>query len=72
MTIEAHGVSLRPTPSRVAKILRAIEAALETNTLQPHAAQKLAGRLSFASQSTFGCLGKAALKPLCQGARRGG
>ena len=64
MTIEAHGVSLRPTPSRVAKILRAIEAALETNTLQPHAAQKLAGRLSFASQSTFGCLGKAALKPL--------
>ena len=64
MTIEAHGVSLRPTPSRVAKILRAIEAALKTNTLQPHAAQKLAGRLSFASQSTFGCLGKAALKPL--------
>ena len=73
MTIEAHGVSLRPTPSRVAKILRAIEAALETNTLQPHAAQKLAGRLSFASQSTFGCLGKGGVEAaLCQGARRGG
>ena len=65
MSIEPDGVSLRPTPARVAKILRAIETALDKNKLQPHAAQKLAGRLSFASQSTFGCLGKAALKPLC-------
>ena len=64
MSIEPDGVSLRPTPARVAKILRAIETALDKNKLQPHAAQKLAGRLSFASQSTFGCLGKAALKPL--------
>ena len=62
--VRRDGVELRPTESRVAKLLAAIESALVSNRLAPAAAQRLAGKLTFLTQATFGAVGKAALKPV--------
>ena len=62
--VRSDGVELRPTESRVAKLLAAIESALFSNRLAPAAAQRLAGKLTFLTQATFGAVGKAALKPV--------
>ena len=58
------GVILRPTPRRVAKLQHIIETALQTNELSPHAAGRLAGKLSFLTQAVFGSVGKSAIQPL--------
>ena len=60
----ADGVRLAPTPERLQKMLQAIQTAIETDTLSPFNAQKMAGRLSFLTQSVFGNLAKAAIKPV--------
>ncbi|CAE7477634.1 PUB3, partial [Symbiodinium sp. CCMP2456] len=63
--VGAEGVWLSPTEERKQKILAQIDEALEADSLSPDAASRLAGRLTFLSQSTFGCTGRAAIKPLC-------
>ena len=62
--IGAEGVWLSPTEERKRKILAQIDEALGSDSLSPDAASRLAGRLTFLSQSTFGCTGRAAIKPL--------
>ena len=64
VTLTPEGVRLAPTPDRLAKILQTIREALNTDRLDPQTAQKLAGRLSFLTQSVFGCVGRAAIKPM--------
>ena len=62
VAIGRDGVVLRPTPALW--ITRTIDDALATNELAPHTAGRLAGRLNFVTQSTFGAVGKAALQPV--------
>ena len=57
VAIGRDGVVLRPTPALW--ITRTIDDALATNELAPHTAGRLAGRLNFVTQSTFGAVGKA-------------
>ena len=59
-----EGVKLSPTPERVATVRASEAAALDSNTLTPAAAEKLAGRLAFLTQAVFGKLGRAALAPI--------
>ena len=64
LAIRPEGVELSPTTKRVEKILGQIDDALARDTLSPDEASRLAGRLTFLSQSTFGSTGRAAVKPL--------
>ena len=52
------------TAKRTQRILEQIDGALKGDRLSPDAASRLAGRLTFLSQSTFGATGRAAIKPL--------
>ena len=68
VTVGSEGVSLQPTPKRLEKIMASIQAALDDDDdddLPPHTANRLAGRLNFVMQSTFGALEKAAQGPRC-------
>ena len=62
--ITPDGVKVAPTEKRVAKLCIAISKALDENSLTPTEAQRLAGRLAFVTQQTFGGVGRAALKPV--------
>ena len=64
VSIGEEGVVLKPTPERVKKVTATIDEALRTDEMTPEVAGKLAGRLNFITQATFGALGKAALKPV--------
>ena len=64
LSIRPEGVELAPTAKRTQKILEQIDGALKGDCLSPEAASRLAGRLTFLSQSTFGATGRAAIKPL--------
>ena len=64
LAIRPEGVELSPTTRRVEKILGQIDDALCKDSLSPDEAWRLAGRLTFLSQSTFGSTGRAAIKPL--------
>ncbi|CAE7868819.1 PUB3, partial [Symbiodinium sp. KB8] len=64
LAIRPEGVELSPTTKRVEKILGQIDDALAKDSLSPDEASRLAGRLTFLSQSTFGSTGRAAIKPL--------
>ena len=64
LSIRPDGVELAPTAKRTQKILEQIDGALTDDSLSPDAASRLAGRLTFLSQSTFGATGRAAIKPL--------
>ena len=64
LSIRPEGVELSPTALRTQKILRQIDNALARDSLSPDEASRLAGRLTFLSQSTFGSTGRAAIKPL--------
>ena len=68
LAIRPEGVELCPTTKRVEKILGQIDDALARDSLSPDEASRLAGRLTFLSQSTFGT-GRAAVKPLYAGRR---
>ena len=50
--------------NRIRKLSKAIGDALRDNALTPAAASRLAGKLAFLTQATFGAVGKAALQPL--------
>ena len=63
LAIRPEGVELSPTTRRVEKILGQIDDALAKDSLSPDEASRLAGRLTFLSQSTFGSTGRA-IKPL--------
>ena len=58
--VGAEGVTLAP----IRKLARTIGDALQDNALMPAAASRLAGKLAFLTQATFGAVGKAALQPL--------
>ena len=62
--IDEHGVTLSPTPQRVAKILSQIRRALDDDSLPPHEASKLAGRVAFLTQAVFGAVARAATKAI--------
>ena len=64
MAVGEEGVVLKPTPERIKKVTATIDEALRTDEMTPEVAGKLAGRLNFITQATFGALGKAALKPV--------
>ena len=64
VSIGEEGVVLKPTPERIKKVTATIDEALRTDEMTPEVAGKLAGRLNFITQATFGALGKAALKPV--------
>ena len=64
LSIRPEGVELSPTAQRTQKILGQIDGALARDSLSPDEASRLAGRLTFLSQSTFGATGRAAIKPL--------
>ena len=64
LSIRPEGVELSPTALRTQKILGQIDDALANDRLSPDEASRLAGRLTFLSQSTFGATGRAAIKPL--------
>ena len=51
-------------PRRVAKLRHAIAQALESNSLTPPEAGRLAGKLSFLTQAVFGAVGRSALQPV--------
>ena len=55
-------IKVLPEPGRVAKIKRQLAEAIRNNTLRPHDAAKLAGRVNFLATSTFGKVGRAATK----------
>ena len=60
----ADGFECRLDADKARKCLRAIEQPLENKVLHPGCAQKLAGRLSWASLFLFRRLGRAMLRPL--------
>ena len=64
VSITRAGVVLQPTPARLQKVLTTIDTALAQDELAPDVASRLAGRLNFVTQSTFGAVGKAALQPV--------
>ena len=64
VAVGEEGVVLKPTPERIKKVTATIDEALRTDEMTPEVAGKLAGRLNFITQATFGALGKAALKPV--------
>ncbi|CAE7923243.1 unnamed protein product [Symbiodinium sp. KB8] len=64
VSITRTGVVLQPTPARLQKVLTTIDTALAEDELAPDVASRLAGRLNFVTQSTFGAVGKAALQPV--------
>ena len=55
---------MAPTPDRLERIMHTIQETLRTDHLDPQTAQKLAGRLAFLTQTVFGCVGRAAIKPI--------
>ena len=59
-----HGYECKPSADKVAKWLVGIREALNTDSLSPGQASKLAGRLSWSSQHLFNKLGRAMLRPL--------
>ena len=67
LSVRPEGVELSPTALRTKKILGQIDGALARDSLSPDEASRLAGRLTFLSQSTFGSTGRAAIKPVLQG-----
>ena len=69
--IEPSGVRLSPCPERVAKLQETIKLALDSNTLSPETAQKLAGKLVFLQSTAFGQLGTAATHCLYSRAHQG-
>ena len=62
--VRTEGVTLAPTPNRIRKLAKTIGDALRDNAPTPAAASRLAGKLAFLTQATFGAVGKAALQPL--------
>ena len=57
-----HEVQLQPCPERVQKLGNIMHQALETNSLSPEAAHRLAGKMVFMQTTVFGGIGKAALQ----------
>ena len=57
-------IQVAPTPQRAAKMLQAIATCLQNNTLAPHDAAGMAGKLVFLSTIIFGRVGRAATKPI--------
>jgi len=60
----AAGFALRPEKAKVLKCVACIKEALHEGVLQPGCAQKLAGRLSWATQYLFRRVGRAMLRPI--------
>ena len=61
-----EGFTCRLDTEKAKKCIRTIEQALDCKELHPGCAQKLAGRLSWASLFLFRRLGRAMLRPLFQ------
>ena len=59
-----RGYKCKPSADKVSKWLACIRQALDTNSLSPGQASKLAGRLSWSCQHLFNKLGRAKLGPL--------
>ena len=64
VSLSWRGYKCRPTPDKVLKWIRTIEAALWTMKLSAGDASKLAGRLSWGSAHMFSRFGRAMLRPL--------
>ena len=64
ITPSAEGYSCSLAKEKAQKCIQTIADALAANELQPGAARKLAGRLSWASQFIFRRLGRAMLRPI--------
>ena len=64
VTIGDNSINLKPDPAKAQKWKGEIDAALKGNELTPGEAQKLAGRLNFATSTLFGKVGKAHLRPI--------
>ena len=60
----ADGFLMRPAKDKKAKCIRAIETALKCNVLRSGCAEKLAGRLSWATQFMFHRLGRAMIRAI--------
>eukprot|EP00435_Cladocopium_sp_Y103_P061850 s2532_g23.t1 len=64
MEIQPEAVVLSPHPNRCAKMIQALQRALDTNSLSPEEAQRLAGKMVFMGSTLFGQLGRAAMQPM--------
>ena len=64
VVIEDKQARFFPEPAKAARWITDIKAALNDNSLSPGEANKLAGRLNFASSTTFGRVGMAHIRPL--------
>ncbi|CAE7487597.1 rlmN1, partial [Symbiodinium sp. CCMP2592] len=64
LEILQHGIRLSPAPDRLSKVIATIQRALDSDTLEPEVAQRLAGKLNFLQTTLFGQVGSAALRPL--------
>lgn len=64
LRVEPHAVVVAPCPDRVQKVLVLIDSVLQTNSLAPPLAQKLAGKINFLNTTMFGQCGSAALQPV--------
>ncbi len=69
--VRHDGVLLSPCPERVAKLQTVIQHALDTNSLSPEDAQRLAGKMVFLQTTAFGQLGTAATHCLYSRASQG-
>ena len=64
VSADAGGFSCNPSPEKVVKWRDRISSALQTGTLRPGDASKLAGALRWASTNMFYRLGRATIVPL--------
>ena len=64
ITLSPQGAAMMPDKAKVEKCFATIELALTTLTLTAGCAQKLAGRLSWATQFMFFKLGRAMIRPI--------
>ena len=64
ISLDSHGIQLRPSGDKKLKWSKQIQAALDRNSLFSGEASKISGRLSWASQMCFKRLGRAMLYPI--------
>jgi hypothetical protein len=70
--VSSDGITVRPDPDRVQKLVNEIQKILREGSLEPDSAARLAGKLSFVSTTLFGRIGKGPLSPLYKRAHQQG
>ncbi|CAE7663318.1 rlmN1 [Symbiodinium sp. CCMP2592] len=64
LEILPEGIRLSPAPDRIAKVVAMMQTALQSDSLDPMVAQRLAGKLNFLQTTMFGQAGAAAVRPI--------